>query len=206
MIHLPVFRRLHGEAGLTVTEMAIGTALMMIVVAMTGSVLVNDVFRVSQVEAESRAVTELRTAVGRIERDVRSASCIYEPLPSAPGASQAGARLDLDTEAGAGAGRRVAYEVTADGELTFTDVTAGGSPVVLFEGLDAATRDQVFNHFAPDPYASSPSKAQHSRVGINLVGHVDAPNHSSKRNLDTVVTARNAGALAQMYNGALVCR
>lgn len=187
-------------------EMAVSAAILMIAVAAAGSVLVNDVFRVSQVEAESRAVTELRTAMGRIERDVRSASCIYEPLPSAAGTSQAGARLEMDTEAGAGAGRRVAYEVTADGELTVTDVTAGGSPVVLFEGLDTATRDQVFNHLAPDPYASSPSKAQHSRVGVNLVGDVDAPNHSSERSLDTVVTARNAGGLAQMYNGALVCR
>lgn len=194
--------RLRSESGLTVAEMAVGTALMGIVIAMTGSVLVNDLFRVSQVEAESQSVTELRTALGRIERDIRSADCVYAPLPTGPGLQASGARLEMDTRAG-GTQRHLAYEVS-EGKLMFRDFDVHTNPedaVTLFEGLDGASAASTFLHTAPNAYAADPSEPQYSRIHVTLVRDVEDVNHSTERMLDTVVTARNADVIASGAGG-----
>lgn len=87
-------RRGSGEAGLTVLELMIVTALLGVVMAVVGAGMISLTDTTRSTDDRSRADTELRNAVEMLARDIRAANpidvqtvpqpCVTPPCPVAP--------------------------------------------------------------------------------------------------------------------------
>lgn len=68
-----------GEAGVTLVELAVVVALLAVVVAMFSSTLLSTQSTVNTAAARSVATASARTALGQIDREVRSGNAVYDP-------------------------------------------------------------------------------------------------------------------------------
>jgi len=100
-----------GDAGVTLVELVVSLAVMSIAFLVVGGVLISALTSSNRLQASSAAVDEGRRASARIDRELRSATCIREPAVGTPGDT-----LIFDTVAD-GPSHRVTYEVTG-GQLT----------------------------------------------------------------------------------------
>ncbi|MBI2168229.1 MAG: prepilin-type N-terminal cleavage/methylation domain-containing protein [Actinobacteria bacterium] len=157
--------------GFTLVEVMVAVALIGAVVAVMGPVMTSSFESGNAVTDESRALDEIRVAVARIDKELRSAQCI-----SVPSAGGSGSSLTFDTLAGTGGAYSVTYRVAA-GALERVE---GGSTESVATGL-VATGDE-FTHGA--------NPGQRASVAIHL--QVRFASDHSPRAVSTVIAGRNA--------------
>jgi prepilin-type N-terminal cleavage/methylation domain-containing protein len=144
-----------GEAGLTLVEVMVTTALLSIVSAVFLPLLASSTRSVSPMQTKSASIDSLRNALASVGRELRSAQCVAEPAANAAASN----KLRFTTEA-----NNVTYEVTytATGGQLLRQVTGESSVTLLETGLvspgDAFTHIatprrtvKVLFHFQPDP-------------------------------------------------------
>ena len=126
------------EAGFTIIEVVVATALLMVVFI----VMFNTLWSVQRSEAFTRgrttAMDNMRVSLNRITKDVRQANDINgTPTPS---------HLDIDTFVN-GTPAHIVYDVTGG---TITRQVNGSAPVVMHQEL---TQDAIFTY---EPDADAP--------------------------------------------------
>jgi len=125
-------KRLSRDDGTTLFEVAVATAVMAVAFAVIGGILVSAMSSSNRLQASSAAVDDGRLISARIDRELRSATCINLPAVGMPGPT-----LDFFTLAD-GPSHRVTYVVDGtqltrqrDGgavEIVSTQVVAGTNP------------------------------------------------------------------------------
>jgi len=162
-----------GQGGFSLTEVVIATSLMLIVGATIGSTLVSNFQATGAVQRRSQGMDELRIGISRIEKEFRSAECVYEPVVITPGGSATGSRLRFRTRLNSGA-YEVSYRVE-NGTLYRTN--AGGDQVVASELVNP---DATFTLY----------DSTRRRLDVTLPVH---PAGGDQENiLQTSITGRNA--------------
>lgn len=159
----------HGEHGYSLVELMVATSLMLVVASVFGSMLVSTMQVSNVIQQGSTGYDELRVSLGRIERELLSASCIQQPTPSA-----AGPVLQFFTEAN-GSSYQVTYTVSGG---TLTRQVTGGAAQVVGTRLVTST--------APFTYVSTPRRS----VDVDLV--VDVGPGRLPRHIQTTMAGRNA--------------
>ncbi|MBI2169648.1 MAG: hypothetical protein HYU28_09165 [Actinobacteria bacterium] len=160
------------ERGFSLAEVVIASSLMVIAGASLGSVLVTNYRATANVTFQSRGIDELRVAVARIEREFRSAECVYEPVVTTSGGSATGSRARFKTRVGGGSAE-VTYRVEG-GTLYRTEL--GVDETVASDLVDAA---------------SSFTLTEETRRRLDIVLAVEPGGHD-RRTIETSVTGRNA--------------
>lgn len=163
--------RIGRERGMSLIEVVVATSLMGAVVAVLGPTMISSFNAGRVVDNESRALDEVRVAIARIDRELRSASCIDSPT-----AGGSGSALSFTTMAGAGGAYDVSYTVSG-GQLRRT--TAGGAQDIG-EGLVVTSHE--FSH------AANPGQ----RASVTIVFQVRFEASHDPRTVETTVTGRNA--------------
>ena len=166
-------RMVSDSRGFTIVELAIAGSLMAIAGAAVGSSLVSNFNATAAVERRSRGVDELRIGVARLEKEFRSAECVYEPLVTTPGGSATGYRLRFKTRLNSGA-----YEVTyrVEGGRLYRNLGTGGDEVVATELIDSATTFTL-------------SETTRRRLDVRLSAQ---PDGKEVQVLETSIAGRNA--------------
>lgn len=152
-----LFNRRRDEAGLTVVEMSVATALTLAVSAVFLPILATATRSVRPMQVQSQSIDSLRNALAAIGREMRSAACVVEPFAE-PG-NNVGNVLRFTTDA-----NNTTYEVTytATAGQLLRQVTGEDTVTLLQTGLvnpsDAFTHIatprrtvKVVFHFQPDP-------------------------------------------------------
>lgn len=160
------------QAGVSLVEMVVALTLFGSVTAVFGPVLTSSMESTNRVQNESRALDEVRVAMSRIDRELRSAECITTPV-----AGGSSSTLSFTTAAGSGGSYDVTYSVDAEGHLVRT-VTAGSSTI----GEGIVITSEEFRH--------TTNPGQRSSVSINL--QVQFETAHSPRDVSTLIAARNA--------------
>ncbi|HLG00820.1 MAG TPA: hypothetical protein VI916_10130 [Acidimicrobiia bacterium] len=156
---------------MSLIEVVVATSLMGAVVAVLGPAMISSFNAGRIVDNESRALDEVRVAIARIDRELRSASCIASPT-----AGSGGSTLAFTTMAGAAGAYDVTYSVSG-GQLQRT--TASGSQNI---GNGLVVTSHEFSHAA--------NPGQRASVDIALQVRFDASR--DPRTVETTVTGRNA--------------
>ncbi|HVM41315.1 MAG TPA: hypothetical protein VM618_11130 [Acidimicrobiia bacterium] len=162
---------LEDERGTSLIEISVAMILISAVVVVLGPVMTSSLRSGRVVANESRAIDEMRIAIARIDRELRSACYVETP---AKGAS--GSVLSFWTKAGTGGLYQVTYQV-ADGRLVRT--TADGSETTG-DGLVVTSNE--FSHVENNT-------ATRAQIGISL--QVRFEDSNSPRLLATTVAGRN---------------
>lgn len=160
---------------MTAVELVIAMTLLGSIVAVFGPVMASSFNSARVTQNESRALDEIRNAVARIDRELRSTECIATP---AAGASSN--TLTFTTHAHDGvhtSAYEVTYAVDANGYLTRT-VGTDTSPV----GEGIVVTSEEFKHVA--------SPGERASVAIDLQVRFES-NHTPRR-ISTEIAARNA--------------
>ncbi len=164
------------EAGFSAIELVVAMSLLTAIVAIFGPVMTSSFNSARVTQNESRALDEIRNAVSRIDRELRSAECI-----TAPTAGSTGSGLTFTTYADDGTNPSSAYEVTysvdADGYLTRT---VGTTTTQVGEGIVVTSEE--FGHVA--------NVGERAAVSIDL--QVRFEDDHSPRKISTQIAGRNA--------------
>jgi type II secretory pathway pseudopilin PulG len=158
--------RLKSQAGVTLVELVVATGLISVVMAVFMPLLASATRATHPMEVQSQAIDSLRTSLGTIGRELRSAVCVSQPAPisSATASTGSGNVLTFSTDAN-GAQYTVTYTVTGgqllrqkQGQSSVTLVASGlVSPDDAFTYIATPRRTvRVRLHFQPDP--KRPSK------------------------------------------------
>lgn len=161
------------DDGFTLAEVMVSVSLMLIVGVTAGSTLVTNFNATGAAQRRSQGMDDLRVSVGRIEKEFRSAECVYEPVIMTPGGSATGARLRFKTRLNSGA-YEVTYRVEA-GTLYRTD--ASGDQAVA---TDLVNPDATFTL----------SDTTRRRLDVALA--VQPEGGSEQQALETSIAGRNA--------------
>lgn len=170
--------RAQERAAVSLVELMLVVALMMIVVVAFGNQLTG-AYRFTEVARdESAAIDDLQVAVQFLEREVRSAECIKYADPG----SGTGHKVELETHHAQQNGRYMSrYEIDATtGQLTRT---ADGVTSVLVDGIDAAAN--TFSYAGPVD-----GQRRWGRLDIDL--KIQGWRDHGTRRVETTLTARNA--------------
>lgn len=168
-------RRCRAERGMTVVELVIAMSLLTAIVAVFGPVMASSFNAANVTQNESRALDEIRNAVARVDRELRSTVCITTP---AAGASSNA--LTFTTHAHDGVhtnAYEVTYAVDSNGYLTRT---VGTETSQVGEGIVVTSKE--FKHTA-DP-------GERASVAIDLQVRFES-SHTPRR-ITTEIAARNA--------------
>ena len=160
-----------GERGFTLAEMMVAVVLFGTVTAIFGPVLVSAMSSTDTLQNESRALDEVRVAISRIDRELRSAESV-----SAPAQGTSGSTLSFRTYAGTGGAYDVTYSVV-NGELV-RDV--GGQQGAVAEGLVVSNEEFT--------YTCNPGQA----ASVTLKVQVRFESSHSPRLVTTTIAGRNA--------------
>lgn len=164
--------RLRQSGGMTLIELAVATALFGTVVAIAGPVMTSAFDSGRAVDNESRALDEIRIAVARIDRELRSAECI-----DAPAVGSSGSTLSFTTAAD-GTPYDVTYSVSGDSLLR---TTADGTQPI---GTGVEPTGDEFQH----------SQTTGQRASVEVVLNVKFEDEHAARSVATTITGRNAWA------------
>lgn len=156
---------------MSLLEVVVAVSLMGAVVSIMGPIMTSAFRATGVVQNESRAIDEIRIAVGRVDRELRSAECISAPL-----SGQQGSTLAFRTRAGSGGAYDVTYSVSG-GRLLRT--TGAGAERV---GEGVVVTGQEFRH------TSNPG--QRAQVAVTLQVRFEAGD--APRVVSTTITGRNA--------------
>lgn len=171
------WRRGRAESAMTAVELVMAVSLLGAIVAVFGPVM-SSAFNAAEVtQNESRALDEVRNAVSRIDRELRSAKCIDTPVVDTTGTvltftTQTFDKTDTTSD------YEVTYAVDAQGRLTRTvglDTTYVGEGIVI--------TSEEFSH--------SGNPGQRAKVTVKLQVRFDSGN---SRNVSTEIAGRNAWA------------
>lgn len=164
-------RGLQSERGTTLIEMAMAMILLGAIVAAFGPIMTSSLRSGRVVSNESRAIDEMRVAVARIDRELRSACYVETPAKDSTGST-----LSFWTKAGTGGVYHVTYEVVG-GKLERT--TDSGTETTS-EGLVVTSNE--FSH-------TENNTGTRAQIGISLQVHFEDSNRP--RLLATTVAGRN---------------
>lgn len=159
------------QRGMSLVEVVVAVSLFGAVISVVGPVLISAFRATGVVQNESRAIDEIRIAVARIDRELRSAECI-----SSPASGQLGSTLTFRTRAGTGSAYDVTYAVSGGGLVR---TTAAGTQRV---GEGVVVSGQEFAHTG--------NPGQRAQVVIALQMRFEAAN--APRSVGTTITGRNA--------------
>lgn len=159
------------EAGVSLVEVVMAVALFGSVTAVFGPVLTSSYSATATVADESRALDEIRVAVARIDKELRSAESVTLPAPSSSGPA-----LSFRTYAGSGGAYDVTYRVE-EGELVRE---VDGATSTISEGL--VVTSQEFTH------TCNPGRP--ASVSVDL--QVRFAEEHDPRSVGTVIAGRNA--------------
>lgn len=165
-------RRWRSAAGMTAVEMVVAVSLLGAIVAVFGPVMSSSFNSAEVTQNESRALDEIRNAVARIDRELRSAECIQ-----APAADTSASVLTFTTHAGTSGAYEVTYAVDADGTLTRT---VGDETTHVGDGIVVTSEE----------FAHSANPGQRAKIAVNL--QVRFEDGNSPRDLRTEIAGRNA--------------
>ena len=168
-------------SGFTVVEVTIVMSIAMIVMASLLGLLTSQSRAAARVEAFVENQEQVQLTLVELQRDLRSATAIVEPLPDVDRAT----RVDLDVYADpdAIAPTRIRWRITTDSQLVRENVAPDGS-VQVTASLNGVTSDaDLFRYFtahatealAPDESAGTIADCT-VRVAIDLRA---APNPAS---------------------------
>jgi len=164
--------RIADERGFSLVEMVVAIGLVTAVIAVMGPLLTSSMESGRVVSNESRALDELRLAVARIDRELRSADCI-----TVPAAGTSGPSLTFRTLEDPAGPYVVAYAVDGSGRL---QRTVDGDTKYLGEGLVMTNEE----------FARATNPGQRDSVQIEL--NVSLEDGNNPRVVSTVVAGRNA--------------
>ena len=111
------------DRGVTLVELMISMALMGLVVAIVAATLGLAQRTTNRIESSSNAIDAARLVSATLDRELRSAVCIKEPVPNQPSPRNV---LTFQTVASPGAG--ITYEIVGD---TVTRTENGSSRTVI---------------------------------------------------------------------------
>lgn len=164
------------EAGFTVVEVVVAISLLTAIVAVFGPVMTSSFNSTRVTTNESRALDEIRNAVARVDRELRSAECI-----DAPAAGTTGSVLTFTTYADDTGEQSTAYEVTYSvDEQGYLTRTVGGDTTSVGEGIVVTSEE--FHQVA--------NAGERATVSIDL--QVRFEDDHSPRRISTEIAARNA--------------
>jgi prepilin-type N-terminal cleavage/methylation domain-containing protein len=159
------------EHGFTLIETMVAVSLLTAVIVAFGPVMTSS-FRAGEVLSnESRAIDEIRVAVARIDRELRSACVVTTPTENTAGSS-----LTFTTKTDSGGDYDVTYAVQ-DGQLTRT---RGTGVTTVGDGLVVTTRE--FEHVR-----SNTGTRREIRISLQ----VQFNNSGSPRLIETTIAGRN---------------
>lgn len=168
--------RLLRESGFTAIEVVIAMSLLTAIVAVFGPVMTSSFNSARVTQNESRALDEIRIAVARVDRELRSAECI-----AAPAAGTTGSTLTFTTYADDGTNSGTAYEVTYGvNDEGFLTRTVGTTTTTVGEGIVVTSEE--FGHVS--------NAGERAAVSIDL--QVRFEDDHSPRRISTEIAARNA--------------
>lgn len=163
--------RAQGERGFSLVELIVTVALFGVVVAVMGPVLTSSMAAGREVDNESRALDQVRVAVARIDRELRSACEV-----SAPALGSSGSELTFRTETGNSGSYAVTYRIVG-GQLIREQ---GSSSVPIADGL--VVTSQEFRH-------EQNAVASRAQIAVELQVRFEQDN--SPRQLSTLISGRN---------------
>ncbi len=160
------------EGGFSIAEVMVAVMVLGIATVAITSMLVSTTRATVTIEEESRSVDELRVAMGRIEREFRSAECVREPDPAGVGDSATGSTLRFTTRVGGGT-KEITYSIS--GGVLSREVDSQSYPLAVdvVDGAEAFT------------YEETP------RRSVDVVLTVQ-PAGGNARELRTTIAGRNA--------------
>ncbi len=161
---------LRDDRGTSLVEMAIVSAMFMVILVAVLQSLDSATRTETGQQARDQALQDVRGAMTRLTRDVRQATKIWPICPSVPpgGPCSSRTRLDMQTlMSGDGVDHHVAYELTG-GALTRT--LDGGSPIVLVDRLvTTGSAGPPFCYDSPDCNLTGPPVVPNSvRISLSL--------------------------------------
>lgn len=168
-------RRWRADRGMTVVELVVAMSLLGTIVAVFGPVMASSFKATNVTQNESRALDEIRNAVARVDRELRSTECISTPAPDASSNV-----LTFTTHAHDGvhtSAYEVTYAVDSNGYLTRT---VGTDTSQVGEGIVVTSEE--FKHTA--------NPGERASVAIDL--QVRFEDGNTPRRITTEVAARNA--------------
>lgn len=118
------------DSGMTLFELVISMAVMAIVVAIVASTLSLAQRATNRLENSSVAIDSARLLSATLDRELRSAVCITEPVPN-----QAAPRNILNFQTVASPGEGITYEIVDDTVIR----TEGGSSRTVVRNVGATT-------------------------------------------------------------------
>lgn len=160
------------EGGFSVAEIMVAVMVLGIATVAITSMLVSTTRATVTIEEESRSVDELRVAMGRIEREFRSAECVREPDPAGVGDSATGSTLRFTTLVG-GTSKEITYSIS--GGVLYREVGSQSYPLAV----DVVDDAEAFT------YEETP------RRSVDVVLTVQ-PAGGNARELRTTIAGRNA--------------
>lgn len=170
------------ERGTTVIEMMVTLMVLALVVGIFGPTMTSALTGGNKVEAQSRALDQLRLATIQIGRELRSADCISQPaVPSGQSQSAPGSTLDFTTFANnASPAYRVAYTASG-GTLTRTTYDANGN----------ATGSRMVAQYLVNS-TSAFTQISTPRRSVLMTFNVQVDPQQSPRVVTTTIGGRNA--------------
>ena len=160
---------------MSLVEVMVAMSLMVAIVPIFVPLLVSSTRTARSLGSQSQTIDDLRLAVATIGRELRSAECIYQPVPN----GVAGPTLRFSTNAFLTGAPSTSYEVTytaAAGELR-RQVTGQGSTIAAV-GL-VAPSDAFQQAVTP-------------RRSVTLVFRIQADPDTPVRDVTTTIAGRNA--------------
>jgi Tfp pilus assembly protein PilW len=166
--------RWRNERGVTLVELMVALGLLSAVVTVMGPLMTSS-FRAGRVvQNESQALDELRIAVARIDRELRSADCITAPVAGTPGST-----LAFRTLADPAGPYSATYSVDGSGRLVRT---VGSSVEYIGKGLVVTSQE----------FTRTGNPGQ--RDSIAMTFQVRFEDSNSPRVIATTIAGRNAWA------------
>jgi hypothetical protein len=160
------------ERGTSLVELMVACVLLVAIVPIFGPMMTSALRAGNEVRTHSEVLDELRLQVFAINRELRSAECIYEPAENAPGN-----RLRFTTNANTSLTYEVTYEVV-DGALIRTQ---GSTERPVGSGIVAAADGtEPFDHIA------------NPRRSVRITLPVQLDERHNPKVVATVVSGRNA--------------
>jgi type II secretory pathway pseudopilin PulG len=130
------FRSLAREGGFSLVESIVAVSLVGAIVAVTGPLMTTSLRSANEVRDQSDSIDEARIAVGRIDKELRSACQVLQPAVAGTSST-----LEFRTRNTAGTVDQIAYSVSG-GRLYRT--LNGGAPSEVSQGL--VVTNQEFAH------------------------------------------------------------
>lgn len=160
------------ERGFSLLELTIAVTLLGAVVAVFGPVMTSSLRSGRVVQNESRAIDEIRVAVDRIDRELRSACVVTAPVENSGGST-----LTFDTQADSSGTYTVTYSVDSEGNLVRT---RDGVSQSVAEGLVVTSEE--FTHTLNNTG---------TRAEIQVAMQARFEDENDPRLVSTVIAGRN---------------